>query len=133
MPKKPAQPAAVHRKFSEALDALVEQVKRDRSVLASLLAVMIAGGDGALVEYVGERLRADPPVAQERYSGRALLHGAAAVGQAAERVGEIVKESVGELVDQTKDKALDVFPEVPAPKSTKEADPSGSSQGQTGQ
>jgi hypothetical protein len=38
MAKKPsAKPAAVHRKFSEALDALVEQVKRDRSVLAAIL------------------------------------------------------------------------------------------------
>jgi hypothetical protein len=35
--KSSAQPAAVHRKFSEALDALVEQVKRDRSVLAAIL------------------------------------------------------------------------------------------------
>src|SRR5215813_15323814 len=38
MAKKPsAKPATVHRKFSEALDALVEQVKRDRSVLAAIL------------------------------------------------------------------------------------------------
>jgi hypothetical protein len=37
MAKKPAQPAAVHRKFSDALDALVEQVKRDRSILAAIL------------------------------------------------------------------------------------------------
>jgi hypothetical protein len=35
--KASAKPAAVHRKFSEALDALVEQVKRDRSVLATIL------------------------------------------------------------------------------------------------
>jgi hypothetical protein len=38
MPKKPsATPAAAHRKFSDALDALVEQVKRDRSILAAIL------------------------------------------------------------------------------------------------
>src|SRR5262249_40625996 len=35
--KASAKPAAVHRKFSEALDALVEQVKRDRSILATIL------------------------------------------------------------------------------------------------
>jgi uncharacterized protein len=35
--KSSGKSAAVHRKFSEALDALVEQVKRDRSVLAAIL------------------------------------------------------------------------------------------------
>src|ERR1700756_774239 len=35
--KSSAQPAAVHRKFTEALDALVEQVREDRSVLAAIL------------------------------------------------------------------------------------------------
>jgi hypothetical protein len=37
MPKKPAPPAVVRRKFSDALDALVEQVKRDKSILAAIL------------------------------------------------------------------------------------------------
>src|SRR2546423_8173423 len=37
MPKIAAQPGTIENKFIAALDALVEQVKRDRSVLAAIL------------------------------------------------------------------------------------------------
>ena len=51
-----------------------------RSVFAALLAVMIAQGEVAMLDYVRAKLLADPLLAQERYSGRTLLHGAAAAG-----------------------------------------------------
>jgi truncated hemoglobin YjbI len=55
----------------------------NRSVFAGMLALMIGKGDGAMLEYVRERLLADPALAQERYSGRTLLHRAAAAGNLA--------------------------------------------------
>jgi ankyrin repeat protein len=41
---------------------------------------MIGKGDAAMLDYAREKLLADPALAQERYSGRTLLHGAAAAG-----------------------------------------------------
>jgi truncated hemoglobin YjbI len=52
----------------------------NRTVLAALLAVMIRRADGTLLDYVRDRLLADPALASERYSGRTLLHGSAAAG-----------------------------------------------------
>jgi truncated hemoglobin YjbI len=52
----------------------------NRAVFASLLALMIGSGDRTMLDYVSEKLLADPALAQERYSGRTLLHGAAAAG-----------------------------------------------------
>jgi ankyrin repeat protein len=52
----------------------------NRSVFAALLAVMIANGEGTMLDYVRGKLLAEPALAQERYSGRTLLHGAAAAG-----------------------------------------------------
>jgi hypothetical protein len=51
-----------------------------RSVLSGLLALMVRCGEGAMMEYVREKLIRDPALAQERYAGRTLLHEAAAVG-----------------------------------------------------
>src|SRR5207248_10291043 len=52
--------------------------KLDRSVFASLLAVMLR--DRLLLDYVEEKLRQDPALGKARYSGRTLLHAAAAAG-----------------------------------------------------
>jgi len=57
--------------------------KGNRSVFAALLALMIAKGDAAMLRYVREKLRAEPALAWERYSGRTLLHAAAAAGHLA--------------------------------------------------
>jgi ankyrin repeat protein len=54
--------------------------KSNRAVFAALLAVMIGNGNRTLLDYVREKLVADPALAHERYSGRTLLHGAAAAG-----------------------------------------------------
>ena len=58
-------------------------LRSNRAVLAALLALMVASGDGTLLDFVREKLLGDPALAQERYSGRTLLHGAAAAGNAA--------------------------------------------------
>jgi truncated hemoglobin YjbI len=63
--------------------ALQSYFQCNRAVFAALLAVMIGKADGAMLDYVRERLLADPTLAQERYSGRTLLHGAAAAGDLA--------------------------------------------------
>jgi hemoglobin len=63
--------------------ALKTYFKGNRAVFAALLASMIGRADGAMLDYVRERLLADPTLAQERYSGRTLLHGAAAAGNLA--------------------------------------------------
>jgi hemoglobin len=54
--------------------------QRDRAVWATLLALMVDSGHGVLLDYVRATLCADPALVQERYSGRTLLHGAAAAG-----------------------------------------------------
>jgi truncated hemoglobin YjbI len=51
-----------------------------RSVLSGLLALMVRCGEGAMLEYVRQKLIGDPALAQERHAGRTLLHEAAAVG-----------------------------------------------------
>ena len=60
--------------------ALQTYFKSNRSVFAALLALMIASGDSAILDYARERVLADPALAHERYSSRTLLHGAAAAG-----------------------------------------------------
>jgi len=78
--------AAVRRGAAECAIALAEGValqayfQGNRSVFAAMLALMIGKGDGAMLHYVREKLVANPALAQERYSGRTLLHGAAAAG-----------------------------------------------------
>jgi truncated hemoglobin YjbI len=78
--------AAVHRGAAECAIALAEgsalqaYFQCNRSVFAGMLALMIGKGDGAMLDYVREKLLAAPDLAQERYSGRTLLHGAAAAG-----------------------------------------------------
>ncbi len=57
--------------------------KGNRAVFAALLALMVGSGDAAMLDYVRAKLLADPALAQERYSGRTLLHGAAAAGSLA--------------------------------------------------
>src|SRR5205823_4649282 len=52
--------------------------KLDRSVFAFLLAVMLR--DRLLLDYIEEKLRQDPALGMARYSGRTLLHAAAAAG-----------------------------------------------------
>lgn len=48
--------------------------------MAPLLAAMIAGGNRALLAFVREKLLAVPPLLQQRFNGRTLLHIAAAAG-----------------------------------------------------
>lgn len=55
----------------------------NRSVFAAVLGCMIGSGDPALLAYVHQALAADPALVQVRYSGRALLHAAAAAGELA--------------------------------------------------
>jgi hemoglobin len=55
---------------------------RDRSALASLLELMVASGDRALLDHVRRRLTGDPSLLPTTYAGgRTLLHGAAAAGR----------------------------------------------------
>jgi hemoglobin len=84
--------AAVHSGAAELAIALVEgsSFKDNRAIHAGLLALMIGSGDGLLLDYVRAQLLADPPLAQERYSGRTLLHGAAAAGNC-ETVGLLLR------------------------------------------
>ena len=78
--------AAVRRGAADCAIALAEgsalqaHFQSNRSVFAGMLALMIGKGDGAMLNYVREKLLACPALAQERYSGRTLLHGAAAAG-----------------------------------------------------
>jgi len=72
---------AADRAITLAEDSTLETCfKSNRSRFAALLALMIGSGDGPMLDYVREKLLADPRLAQERYSGRTLLHGAAAAG-----------------------------------------------------
>ncbi|HLZ32161.1 MAG TPA: ankyrin repeat domain-containing protein [Chloroflexota bacterium] len=81
--------AAVHGGAAERAVALAEgstlqgYFERNQSVLAALLAQMIAWGDDTLLDWVRHNLLAHPGLAQERYSGRTLLHAAAAAGNVA--------------------------------------------------
>ena len=59
---------------------LKEYLKGHRSVWAALLAQMIRSGEPALLGYLRKTLAEEPALAQERYSGRTLLHAAAAAG-----------------------------------------------------
>jgi truncated hemoglobin YjbI len=52
--------------------------KDNSSVFAALLALMIGQGDRVMLDYVREKLLGAPNLAQERYSGRTLLHTACA-------------------------------------------------------
>ena len=63
--------------------ALQAYFQHNRAVFAPLLALMIGRGDAAMLDYVREKLLSDPALAQERYSGRTLLHAAAAAGNLA--------------------------------------------------
>lgn len=78
--------AAVHRGAAECAIALAEgpslqaYFQCNRPVFAGVLALMIGKGDRAMLDYVREKLLAAPDLAQVRYSGRTLLHGAAAAG-----------------------------------------------------
>jgi ankyrin repeat protein len=60
--------------------ALQTHFNGNRSVFATLLATMLSRGENGMLDYVRGKLLADPLLAQERYSGRTLLHGAAAAG-----------------------------------------------------
>ena len=79
--------AAVRRGNAGRALALVEGPElrvlfdRDRAALASLLVLMMASGDEALLDHVMRRLRDDPTLVRTTYfGGRTLLHGAAAAG-----------------------------------------------------
>jgi len=60
--------------------ALQEYFAGNRLVWAALLARMIGSGDPALLAYLREKLAGEPSLVQQRYSGRTLLHAAAAAG-----------------------------------------------------
>ena len=51
-----------------------------RTACCSLLGQMIASRNTALLDYVKAKIDADPSLAHQRYSGRTLLHAAAAAG-----------------------------------------------------
>ena len=79
--------AAVRRGSAGRVLALAEGPElrvlfdRDRAALGSLLALMLASGDEALLDHVGRRLRDDPSLVETTYAGgRTLLHGAAVAG-----------------------------------------------------
>ena len=78
--------AAVHRADADRAIALAGRpalqtyFKANRSVFAAFLASMIGSSDNILLDYVRRQLLDDPALAQERYSSRTLLHGAAAAG-----------------------------------------------------
>jgi hemoglobin len=78
--------AAVRRGESDRAIALAEgstlraHFTCNRAVFAALLALMIGSRDHTMLDYVREKLLADRRLAQERYSGRTLLHAAAAAG-----------------------------------------------------
>jgi hemoglobin len=79
--------AAVRRGNAGRALALVDDPElrvlfdRARPALASLLVLMMASGDAALLDHVMRRLREDPALVQTTYfHGRTLLHGAAAAG-----------------------------------------------------
>jgi len=55
--------------------------KRNTSVLAGLLALMIGKGDSAMLGYARAKLLGAPELAWERYNGRTLLHAASAAGE----------------------------------------------------
>ncbi|HEY3058103.1 MAG TPA: ankyrin repeat domain-containing protein [Chloroflexota bacterium] len=55
----------------------------NHSVFAALLAQMIINGNSTLLDYVRQKLVADPGLAHERFGGRTLLHDAAAAGNVA--------------------------------------------------
>jgi hemoglobin len=57
--------------------------QRNRAVFAALLALMMEGGDAAMLDYARQKLLTDPALSKERYSGRTLLHAAAAAGRIA--------------------------------------------------
>src|SRR5712692_6171767 len=65
--------AAVHRGAADRAIALAEgsalqtYFKCNRAVFLALLALMIGRGDGTMLDYVREKLLADPGLAQERY------------------------------------------------------------------
>jgi truncated hemoglobin YjbI len=61
-------------------EALQTHFERNRSVFAALLALMIRSGERTLLDHVHGRLSAIPTLAREHYSGRTLLHEAAAAG-----------------------------------------------------
>jgi hemoglobin len=54
--------------------------QRDHAVWATLLALMIDSGHDVMLDYVRATLGANPDLVQEHYTGRTLLHGAAAAG-----------------------------------------------------
>ena len=79
--------AAVRRGDAVGAIKLVESpilracFKHNSSLFAALLAMMIGNGDRAMLDYVGKKLDEAPDLAQERYSGRTLLHAASAAGE----------------------------------------------------
>jgi len=79
--------AAVRRGDAQRAIALTESslvrtyFERDRMAFVSLLAVMTASGQPALLDYVRQRLLVEPGLAHERHTyGRTLLHDAAGSG-----------------------------------------------------
>jgi truncated hemoglobin YjbI len=80
--------AAVRRGSADRALALLEGpellvlVDRDRAALASLLVLLMASGNDALLDHVVRRLRDDPTLVRTTcFRGRTLLHGAAAAGR----------------------------------------------------
>ena len=57
-----------------------QRFRRDRSVFAALLGVMMGSGKASMLEYVQANLIRDPTLVLERYADRTLLHDASAQG-----------------------------------------------------
>ena len=70
--------AAIRR--GDAARAILLAAKCERAILVGLLGLMIGAGHVEFLQYVQERMEADPSMLEERYGGRTLLHTAAGVG-----------------------------------------------------
>ncbi len=61
-------------------ESLGSRIRRNRSVVAGLLARMMGSRNRAMLRYVQEKVTHDPALVRERYAGRTLLHQASAQG-----------------------------------------------------
>src|SRR5581483_6828413 len=73
--------AAVRRGASGDAIARAEAIQCEPSRRSGLMALMIASGDDAMLQWVEKKVRTDPTLVTARYNGRTLLHAAAAAGQ----------------------------------------------------
>lgn len=68
--------AAIRKGEAASATRLAERFEHNPSILAGLLTEMIGRKDGAMLEYVLQKLRDDPRLVRARYGGRTLLQAA---------------------------------------------------------